>query len=342
MSFADDAMKRSDEFEEVYESLRSLAATDPRRARDTLCKLLDSNSPHLDRIVQRASSPGDGRVRQLIANTALLRGEQQRFAADFTKWRDLETDEFTRRALEAALRGIQRTRLEPVRHPYLVDPAHVDAYRYIGERLKHQLRNALMDPLGQLIRLNGLVDGITDAASRSALATQVVILKDTLFQLGRLIEFDSGDGYFHVRTISLKEWLDRFNDEYGRKFQPIHMVIENAQADTRIQATDFLLNTVFWNLWINAQQAIGRECKIVVNLTSSIHHVELLLLDNGDGFPPDISVSGFPDAKPRPGHRGRGLLEIQEAVERLHGEVELVRHSDGKHRIRLRFPLENS
>jgi sensor histidine kinase regulating citrate/malate metabolism len=120
------------------------------------------------------------------------------------------------------------------------------------------------------------------------------------------------------------------------------MVIENFPAGTRIKATDFLLGVVFWNLWINSQQAVGKGCKIVAHVTTSMQHLELLLVDNGEGFPPDIGVAGFPDAKPRPGHRGRGLLEIQEAVERLHGVVGLVRHSDGTYRVRLRFPLETS
>jgi hypothetical protein len=335
-------MKRSDEFEALFEQLRSLAATDPRRARDALCELLDSNSPHLERIVQRASVPGEGRLRQLIANTALIRGVQERFASDFAKWRALETDEFTRRALDAALSGTQRPSPEPVKRPALIHPGHVDAYRYVGERLKHQLRNALMDPLGHLLRLNGLIEAVPDGPSRTALAAQLAVLKDTLSRMGRIIEFDFGDGHFLVRNIRLKEWLDKFNDEYGRKYQPIQMVIENGSEDTRIQATEFLLGIIFWNLWINSQQAVGKVCKIVVQITSSSKHLELLLVDNGEGLPPDIGVAGFPDAKPRPGHRGRGLLEVQEAVERLHGEVGVVRHSDGAYRVRLRFPLENS
>ena len=335
-------MKRSDGFEELFESLRSLAATDPRRARDTLCELLDSNSAHLDRIIQRASLPGEGRVRQLIANTALIRGEQERFATDLAKWLDLETDEFTRRALEAALRGTHRPSPAPVKHPCLVEPALVDAYRYVGERLKHQLRNALMDPLGQLIRLGGLIDGIPDAPSRASLAAQLAALKDMLSGLGRIVELDNGDGHFVVRSIHLKEWLGSFNAEYGRKFQPVQTVIETAPDDTRIQATDYHLGIVFWNLWINSQQAVGPNCKIAVQMARVRHYLELILVDNGEGLPPDISVAGVPDAKPRPGHRGRGLLEIQEAVERLHGEVELVRHSDGTYRIQLRFPPENS
>ena len=333
-------MKRSDEFEEQFERLRSLAATDPRRARDTLCEFLDSNSPHLDRIIQRASLPGEGRVRQLIANTALIRGEQERFASDLTKWLAFETDEFTRRAVEAALKGTHRPSPEPVKRPHLVEPALVEAYRYVGERLKHQLRNGLMAPLGELIRLSGGVERIADPSLRTSLAAQVAALKDALSGLGRIIELDNGDGRFLARRINLRDWLDTFNAEYGRKFQPIQLLIDKAPDDARIQAPEYHLGIVFWNLWINSQQAVGANCKIVVQMESVHRYLEVVLVDNGEGLPADTCVAGFVDAKPRPGHRGRGLLEVQDAVEHLHGEVGLVRHSDGTYRIRLRFPLE--
>lgn len=335
-------MKRSDEFEELFEGLRSLAATDPRRARDAFFDLLNSNSPHLDRIIQRASLPGEGRLRQLVANTSVIRGLQQRFATDFRKWRAVETDEFTRRALDAALDGTDRPSPEASTRPALVDPAHVDAYRYVTDRLKHQLRNALMDPLGQLLRLSGLIEGVPDGPSRTAAASQLAVLKDTLSRMGRIIEFDFGDDHFQVRAIRLKEWLHKFGDEYGRKYRPIQLAVETSSDDTQIQANEFLLGTIFWNLWINSQQAVGGDCKVTVRITSSRQVLEVLLVDNGEGFPPDIGVAGFPDMKPRPGHRGRGLLEVQEAIERLHGDAGLVQDSDGAYRVRLRFPLGNS
>src|SRR5262249_14916196 len=152
-----------------------------------------------------------------------------------------------------------------VNRPALVDPVHVDAYRYVGDRLKHQLRNALMDPLAHLLRLNGQIDTIPDGPLRTVLAAQLAGLKDTLARMGRIIEFDIGDGHFVVRDIRLKEWLDKFNDEYGRKYQPIQMDIESGCEDTRIRATEYLLGIIFWNLWINSQQAVGKNCKIVVH-----------------------------------------------------------------------------
>lgn len=333
-------MKRSDDFDELFEDLRVLAAEDPRGARKAFSELLDSNSPHVERVIQRASLPSEGRLRQLIAHTARLRGEQERFDSNLAKWLDVETDEFTRRALEAARAGTHRARQGDARRSNLAEAALVDAYRYVGDRLKHQLRNAFMNPLGHLVRLSGLIETIPDAPSRDSLAAQIAALKDAIAKLGRIVEIDSEDGRFVTRSVHLEDWLTKFNTEYGAKFEPIQMTIVCATEDTRIQATEYHLGILFWNLWINSQQAVGRDCKIVVQMAAVANQLQLILVDNGDGLPSDVTVAEFPDAKPRPGHRGRGLLEVQEAIERLQGHVELVRHTDGTYRIRLGFPLE--
>jgi signal transduction histidine kinase len=328
-------MQRDDE----YEGLRALAAIDPRRAREKLCALLDSASPYLETLLLKASSPGDGRLRQLFANTVRVRGEQHRFTAQLMAWREVEADEFARRAIDAALHGTTRQEREAPARPSLVGRGHVEAYRYVSERLRHQLRNGMMDPMGHLIRLRGQADKL-DPTARNSLTQHIAALEDALRKIGRIVEFEAGDDHFTIRPVLLADWLPGFNGEYGRKYRPVTLRLENHDQECRILASDYLLGTVFWNLWINSQQAVGIGCAIMVHFGGSASRVDLLLVDNGDGFPKEVAEAGFPDAKPRPGHRGRGLLEVQEAMERLHGEAALVQHDDGSHRIKLSFPKE--
>jgi hypothetical protein len=325
--------------DEEYESLRTLAATDPRRARETLCALLESASPYLDALLRKASGPGDGRLRQLIANTVRVRGEQHKFTAQLTAWRDVEADEFARRAIDAALLGTAGSEREPQKPLPLVARPYVEAYRYVSERLRHQLRNTMMDPMGHLIRLRGQAEKLAPAA-RDSLTQHIAALEDGLTKVGRVIEFDAGDGHFTVRPVLLPDWLSGFNGEYGRQYRPVTLRLEHADRECRVLGSDYLLGTVFWNLWINAQQAVGKGCAIVARFGVSASRVDVLLVDNGDGFPKEGAEAEFPEAKPRPGHRGRGLLEVQEAMERLHGEAALVRHDDRTCRIQLSFPKE--
>lgn len=334
-------MEPNEEFESVFKRLRALAASDPRQARQALGQLLGSSWPHLPLLLERAGLPGEGRLRQLIADSARARGVHERYAETLHAWREIEPDEFTRRALDAALQGNVRPIRDTVRRLSLVDRAHVEAYRYVSDRLRHRLRNTFMGPAGMLIRIRSQVENLRDEALRQTLTAELTALSDSLAVVGRVIEFDVGDGHFTVRRLSIADWLIAFNSEYGRRYRPVTLRLERPDQGGLIIGSDYLLGTVFWNLWINAQQAVpGSECVITVRFTVTADHVKLTVLDNGEGFPRGVSEAGFPDANPRPGHRGRGLLEVQEAIERLHGEAGLVRHDDGTYRIVLTFPRE--
>ena len=61
------------------------------------------------------------------------------------------------------------------------------------------------------------------------------------------------------------------NDEYGKKYEPIILSIEENSngPPAQILASDHLLYTIFWNLWINSHQAVDGDCKIMVRVTIS-------------------------------------------------------------------------
>jgi sensor histidine kinase regulating citrate/malate metabolism len=116
-------------------------------------------------------------------------------------------------------------------------------------------------------------------------------------------------------------------------------------ADTsrcRVFASDYFLETIFWNIWLNAQQAVGdNNCEITIEFRPQGAELELLIRDNGDGFPSELKDVLFQQvySTKNPG-RGRGMLEIQDAVERLGGRVELYAVLVNEYRIRIRLPLD--
>src|ERR1700676_65326 len=93
--------------ETLYERLRHLAVEDPREARVLFLRLLDSGGSALDHFLGRISSPGDGRLRQLVANSLRSDQDRQRLAPHLIAWQETETDEFTHRAIAGALQGLQ-------------------------------------------------------------------------------------------------------------------------------------------------------------------------------------------------------------------------------------------
>lgn len=93
----------------LYERLRRLVVEDPREARRVFLQLLDSGGPALDHFLGRVSSPADGRLRQLVANALRSPRDRERLAPHLIAWQEIETDDFTRRAIARALAGLKTT-----------------------------------------------------------------------------------------------------------------------------------------------------------------------------------------------------------------------------------------
>ena len=69
--------------------------------------------------------------------------------------------------------------------------------------------------------------------------------------------------------------------------------------------------------------------------------IDMLVLDNGPGFAETHLETAFQQVfSTKADSRGRGLLEIADAVLRLQGTVELTRANTGEYRIRISLPVE--
>jgi phosphoserine phosphatase RsbU/P len=90
----------------LYEELRQLVVEDPREARRAFHQLLDSGGPALDLFLASISSPADGRLRQLVANAPRNDRDRERLVPHLIAWQEIETDEFTQRAISRALDGL--------------------------------------------------------------------------------------------------------------------------------------------------------------------------------------------------------------------------------------------
>jgi sigma-B regulation protein RsbU (phosphoserine phosphatase) len=89
-----------------YDRLRHLVVEDPREARRLFLQILDAGGPVLDQFLGQISSPIDGRLRQLVASALRNNRERERLAPYLIAWQEIETDEFSRRAIARALDGL--------------------------------------------------------------------------------------------------------------------------------------------------------------------------------------------------------------------------------------------
>jgi hypothetical protein len=320
----------------LYERLRRLVIEDPRRAKDEFLEKFDTKSDDIEDFLVRLKAPREGRLRQLVAHAVRSHTDKARILAHLFSWEATETDEFTRRAIEAALSDV-----DPSVYRHSVTPSasqFLDIYRYVGERLRHKMRNVMLSSQTQIVRLRKLMG----AEMNTDVLTSLAKLNDSIVVLGRVLEASDVDpDYFEDRSVLLSEWLRNMNTMFSSRYLPVYLHIEGNAVDSKVLANDYLLENLFWNVWLNAHQAINSQAKITAVFTSMGEKVELLLLDNGEGFSPKLrGVAFLQQFSTNSIHRGRGLLEMQDAVQKLRGEIGLINVKDGSLRLYVRFPRQ--
>ena len=91
----------------LHEKLRRLAVEDPREARKRFLQIFDSGGPALEQFLGQISSPADGRLRHLVASALRNNRDKERLAPYLIAWHEIETDEFAKRVIAAALDGVR-------------------------------------------------------------------------------------------------------------------------------------------------------------------------------------------------------------------------------------------
>jgi signal transduction histidine kinase len=322
---------------EAYVNISRLAVEDPKAARAAIEDLLRRDEGAAIQILRSASSAGQGRVRQLVANVYIQRSEHApALTALLRDWLSTETDELARRALNTAMTVGTSAQTRPRRHSDRSEGIVV-AYRYANDRLMHRVRNALAEPQTKMLQLRSLIGAVLDTTLKAPLEAKLAELSDALNAVGRLVEFDVSDQVFEHRPVNLLLWIRGFDRKYAQTYKQLLAGI-SSDGEPQIVASDQLLELIFWNIWVNAQQMLGDRCEITVRLQTNRSGVIVIVSDNGPGYgTTDLSSLSPTTARL---HRGRGMVEIQDAVERLRGKVAL-REINGAIRLQLSFPTVN-
>lgn len=332
--------------DEFYGQLRRLVVSEPKQARAAVAGLLRDRSAMLVDVLDRASRPGEGRIRQMIAMAARLSQTAGTIEDRLRSWEAGEPDEFTLGEIGSALDSIRPTAPTPSRTFEM--PEHfVEAYRYASERLCHRVRNPLTKSAALLLRLEQAAGAASDPELRGVLTSLYGDLQSLVQRVGNVVEFDVDDAHTEWRFIPLGHWLKASVPRFTSRFGPATLLLPGAAHanSTCVRANAFLLETVFGNAWANAVQASeeadGNGCRITAELTVADSWLEILLYDDGPGFSEQQLDTAFRvPFSTKAERRGRGLLEIAEAVGRLQGDVHLVEIVRGQYRIRIRLPVD--
>lgn len=334
----------------AYDSLRRAVAADVKAARRQFTLILAESDEFVQAVLELASQPGEGRVRQMIATAARLERFVPKVEQWLRRWLAIESHEFARMAIVTALRPSPSEDLDAQPATDEMPLGFVDTYRFVAGRLCHRVQQSLPTSSTALLRLENLIEKVPDTATRSELTDTLGTLRSAFQRLSHTLEFNIGDGYLDWKPIPLGEWLDKAQSSFRASFGVANLtVIGSPQARrTTIRANHFLLETTFGNLWANAVQAASHltptECQIAAefNLVEQdqgrVVTLNLLLRDNGPGFPHASLETAFQLPYSTKGEsRGRGLLEIADAVRRLQGTIKLVPVAAKDYRVLISF-----
>lgn len=332
MSVSDDASK-------VYQELRRLAFEDPLAAKRKVLELLGGDRAEFDTVLSLASEPGDSRVRLVIARALQQKADHGQLTDILNQWQEQETDEFASQAIEDALAGAQgKSRLKKV-SAETTDLAIT--FRYLSSRLRHRILN-VVPRIG--LSIDELRDAIRQSGGEQVAADVLPSLDDLKASLRRLeqaVNFDGDEVYFALARISLPQWLKNqsriFQTEFGSAAISINF---DDEEQYYVKASPYLLDVIFTNLWINSKQEVGEGCEIALEGRSLGRKIQVTIIDNGPGLRESDTERAFtfPYSTKSTEERGRGHLEVDEAIRRLQGTAKVQSAGRYGYRVVLKFP----
>jgi PAS domain S-box-containing protein len=174
-------------------------------------------------------------------------------------------------------------------------------------------KGLMKEILGQVRRLDGTVRSLLTFAKPTTPMNQTILLREFLDRIGRLAgEHPLGRGI-------------RFS--------------QTGPADLTLSADPALLEQVFWNLFLNAAEAMKGGGELRVTSRATADAVEISVADSGGGIVPELEGKLFrPFVTTKTSGTGLGLALCRKIVEAHHGSIALASEPGRGTTVTLRFP----
>jgi len=154
-------------------------------------------------------------------------------------------------------------------------------------------------------------------------------------------EADAGALQLRKETIDLSELVSRLVDLYHPAIaEHCHEVVTDLQP-SMVEVDTALLHRTIANLLDNEINHLPQGCRITISVHPNNGDAELMIADNGPGFPEDLrerAFERFVKGEHSTGH-GLGLAFVGAAIQAHGGEAELREREGGGAKILLRIPL---
>jgi nitrogen fixation/metabolism regulation signal transduction histidine kinase len=188
----------------------------------------------------------------------------------------------------------------------------------LGENEDALLQKASITIVAQVEALRKLVDAFGDYAQEPRLSLEAIRLDDLIREVVTLYQQGEADLVF---TLDLCPGPAGLAADSGRLRQMLHNLIRNASE-------------------------AGSKLPKSINITTSVvehnggNWLQLDLIDNGPGFPPDVLSNPFePYVTSKKQGSGLGLAICRKIVHEHEGSINIANHAQGGAHVRVLLPL---
>jgi nitrogen fixation/metabolism regulation signal transduction histidine kinase len=228
----------------------------------------------------------------------------------------------------------------------LIKAQRATAWGEVARRLAHEIKNPLTPIQLAAERLEHklaahLSEQDADVLQRSTrtIVNQVQAMKhmvDSFRDYARLPPAN-------LVRLDLNELLRELLVLYETSLTPIRAALAEELPD--IQGDPAQLRQIIHNLIRNAQDATDGRSDLQIDLSTRAvnKHVELVISDNGPGFPAEIMANAFePYVTTKPKGTGLGLPIVKKIIEEHGGKISLANRSVGGAEIRIVLQAANT
>ncbi|HZQ71217.1 MAG TPA: ATP-binding protein [Terriglobales bacterium] len=210
--------------------------------------------------------------------------------------------------------------------------ASVHQLRAVTDSVAHDLKSPVTSIRGRLEA--ALSDGDPNRLEESVgeAIEGLDRLSDLLNTTLDLAEAEAGALRLDRTPVDLTELITRLSDIYQPAMaERRHTLVLDLEDHVVVNADPGLMNRTLSNLLENELTHLPEGCEVKVRLRAHDGAAELVILDNGPGFPPEIGSRAFErfvKGKHSPGH-GLGLAFVDAVVQAHGGKISIADSSTG-------------
>ncbi len=215
------------------------------------------------------------------------------------------------------------------------------AWREMAKQVAHEIKNPLT-PMKLSIQHLKRVLAFEDKKQESILndfESKMIQQVDMLSEIANEFSTFADLPKARMKKINIHDTIKKTIDLYENDDKTTIKIIKTTKEDLIINGDENQITRVFTNLINNSIQAISKNGKIEIHLTTQSNLIYIKFIDNGIGIPKELQDHIFePQFTTKSNGKGLGLAMVHQIVSNHNGEISLIKSKKQETCFALFFP----